>query len=99
MFTLIELRLALTSYQDYPMLLLTPAGGKHPRELLTSSVGPAKALFASRSVLGSWVIPCGTRLGIRRGGKGAVRLPKILVLTVHAKPTPVSRLDLCGAHS
>ena len=24
--------------------------------------------------------PCGTRLGIRKGGKGAVRLPEILVL-------------------
>ena len=32
-------------------------------------------------VLGSWVKPCGKRLGIRKGGKGAVRLPNILVLT------------------
>ena len=32
------------------------------------------------SVLGSWVKPYGTRLGIREGGKGAVRLPKIQVL-------------------
>ena len=32
------------------------------------------------SVLGSWVKPCRTRLGIRKGEKGAVRLPKILVL-------------------
>ena len=34
-----------------------------------------------RSVLGSWVKPYGTRLEIRKGEKGAVRLPKILVLT------------------
>ena len=35
----------------------------------------------ARSVLGSWVKPCGTRLGIRKCGKGAVRLPNILVLS------------------
>ena len=33
------------------------------------------------SVLGSWVKPCGARLEIRTRGKGAVHLPKILVLT------------------
>ena len=31
------------------------------------------------SVLG--VKPCGTRLGIRKGGRGSIRLPKILVLS------------------
>ena len=36
-------------------------------------------------VLGSWVKPCGTRLGIRKGEKGAIRLPKILVLI---RPNP-----------
>ena len=41
------------------------------------------------------VNPCGTRLGIRKGGKGAVRLPKILVLItcecrgrLHLPPVP-----------
>ena len=40
----------------------------------------ADAAGGVRSVPGSWVKPCGTRLGIRDGGKGAVRLPKIRVL-------------------
>ena len=35
----------------------------------------------ARSVLGSWVKPCGTRRGIRKCGKGASKLPKILVVT------------------
>ena len=39
-----------------------------------------------RSVLGYWVKPCGTRLGLRKGGKGAVRLPKILVLVLTDLP-------------
>ena len=37
--------------------------------------------FWDLSVLGSWVKPRGTRQGIRKGGKGAIRLPKIQVLT------------------
>ena len=48
------------------------------------------------SVLGSWVKPCGTRLGIRKGVKGAVRLLKILVLIISARPIPGSRYR-CGA--
>ena len=34
------------------------------------------------SVLGYWVKPRGTRLGIRKDAKGAVRRPKILVLII-----------------
>ena len=33
--------------------------------------------------------PRGARLGIRKGGKGAVRLPKILVLIIHV-PAPMT---------
>ena len=40
-----------------------------------------KTKKSTMSVPGSWVKPCGTRLGIRKGGKGAIRLPKIRVLT------------------
>ena len=39
------------------------------------------------SVLGSWVKPCGKREGIRKGGKGAVRLPNVLALTDHIDHT------------
>ena len=46
-------------------------------------------------VLGSWLKPCGTRLGIRKGGNVAVRLPKILVF----QASPKSCLGLYGAHS
>ena len=43
---------------------------------------PARGVRRERegAVLGSWVKPRGTRLGIRKVVKDAVRLPKILVL-------------------
>ena len=40
---------------------------RHPRIFLYKDLG---------------VTPCGARLGIGKGGKGAVRLPRILVLTI-----------------
>ena len=48
-----------------------------------SNPGQARALACAhaQSVPGSWVKPCGTRLGMRKRGNGAVRIPKILVLT------------------
>ena len=51
----------------------------------------------ARSVLGSWVKPYGTRLEIRKGEKGAVRLPKILVLAsrlLHARRTAIISMTL-----
>ena len=45
------------------------------------AVAVAVRHLRSVSVLGSWIKPCGTWSVIRTGGKGAVRLPKILVLT------------------
>ena len=44
----------------------------------------------SMSVLGSWVKPRGRGWGIRKGEKGAVRLPKMLVLSAGVKRQGVS---------
>ena len=68
----------------------------HP-DLFWATRGPSRA--QSASVLGSWVKPYGTRLGMRKGGKGAVRLPKILVLASLAVQPHNPRPALCGAYS
>ena len=59
----------------------------HRRWLAGASVGaasvplkPASCEGRRESVLGSWVKQCGARVGIRKGGEGAVRLPKVLVV-------------------
>ena len=50
-------------------------GGGPPRTCRT----PRPTTPRASIVLGSWVKPYGTRLGIMKDGKGAVRLPNILV--------------------
>ena len=48
----------------------------------------------------AWVKPCGKREGIRKGGSGAVRLPKILVLPDHVADrimTTVKKPPLSGS--
>ena len=78
MLPLIELRLALISYQDYHILLLTLAGSAEDQVVkdLMRVQGVLSTLTASPAtqplVLGSWGKPYGTRLEIRKGGKGAV---------------------------
>ena len=47
-------------------------------------LGPRLGTNEPLTVLGSWVKPCGARLGITKVEKGAVRLPKILVLIIGA---------------
>ena len=44
------------------------------------------------------VTPCGARSGIRKGGEGAVRLPKILVLLILARPCCETGLVLGALH-
>ena len=69
-------------------------GNEHPQlkqrmEMYARKVSPREhACDHARSVLESWVKPCGTRLGIRKDEQGAVRLPKILVLIIcyHGPP-------------
>ena len=54
------------------------------------------------SVLGSWANPRGTRLGINKGGKGAVRLPKIIVLAsglLHARRAAGIRMAQSLSHA
>ena len=63
-------------------------GGDDPLKMAEA----LKARPAKHPVLGSWVNPCGTRLGIRKGRKGAVRLPKILVLIVQPNQHPFRAL-------
>ena len=98
--TLIELRLALISYQDYHMLLLAlaghkgrggggaGAGGDLPRGRGHGPRLPGESSYPQNHAGRGW--------GIRNGAMGAVRLPKILVLTIDGF---VSAQHLPGAQS
>ena len=71
-----------------------------PRRSPTYLRPPTQPARLALAVLGSWVKLRGTRLEIRNGGKGAIRLPRILVHRTNTATNPLlSRLGLRGAHS